>query len=515
MAVTAVLMKRVFMNFRKYDIPNEINVRMKATHFNFVNKNSVSYTTDAVTNGAKSWVSPYQKPKLVGHDKTRDPIGRIIDYRIVTSDAVDEPPDYLELVAKITDSSSIEKVLDGRYSTVSVGSRSSRVLCSECGQNIIKDGLCEHKKGTRNEQGKRIHWVIDQIDYVESSFVNEPADEYAGIDAVDLGTGWISYKDFLDNRETILTELKLEDSYMDVNKLTYKARTNLPDSAFCYVVSKDGKKVRKFPAHDAAHVRNGLAKIATADELSESAKRKILAGLKRRAKRFEISVNEDFLATDAIEYIDSIGATEGLNEAWTPEEIESVDKLFNTDPDFDVIPENNDSTEDTQEDQTVEPEKMKKDELVSAYKKLQEDYNTNIEAKDAKIKDLEDKTSELSTILVEREDEINKYLDQVADLDKQLRDSLIANLVDLKTPDTKEDAEAMSSKYQSRSLESLKDCLEDLRLESNSTNVESENKVEDPTTHENSDSSNQNNTEEKTNDPWAVFSQDNRQVEVI
>lgn len=512
MAVTAALTKRAFMNFRKYNIPNEINVRMKATHFNFVNKNSVYYTTDAVTNGAKSWVSPYQKPKLVGHDKTRDPIGRIVDFRIVNSDAVDEPPDYVELTAKITDSSAIEKVLDGRYSTVSVGSRSSRVLCSECGQNIIQDGLCEHKKGTRNDKGKRIHWVIDQIDYVESSFVNEPADEYASVDAVDLGTGWIPYKDFLDNRETIL--MQLEDSYMDVNKLTYKARANLPDSAFCYVVSTDGTKVRKFPAHDAAHVRNGLAKIATA-ELPESAKRKILGGLKRRAKRFEVSVNEDFLATDAIEYINGIDATEGLNEPWTPEEVEAVDKLFAADPNFDELPENTDSTEEKKEDQAVEPEKMKKDELVDAYKKLQEDYNNTVEANAAKIKDLEDKNEELSTILVEREDEVNKYLDQVADLDKQLRDSLVANIVDLKKPDTKEDAEAVASKYQSRSLESLKDCLEDLRLENNSTSVESEDKVEDPTTHENSDKNDQNNTEEKTDDPWAVFSQDNRQVEVI
>jgi len=463
MAVAAVLTKRAFMNFRKYNIPNEINVRMKATHFNFVNKNSVYYTTDAVTNGAKSWVSPYQKPKLVGHDKTRDPIGRIVDFRIVNSDAVDEPPDYVELTAKITDSSAIEKVLDGRYSTVSVGSRSSRVLCSECGQNIIQDGLCEHKKGTMNDNGKRIHWIIDQINYIESSFVNEPADEYASIDAVDLGTGWIPYKDFLDNRENILIELQLEDSYMNVNKLTCKARTNLPDSAFCYVVSTDGQKIRKFPAHDAAHIRNGLAKIATA-ELSESAKRKIIGGLKRRAKRFEVSVNEDFLAADSVEYIDGVDAIEGLNEAWTPEEIEAVDKLFTTDPNFDELPENNDSTEETETDQTVEPEKMKKDELVGAYKKLQEDYNTNVEANAAKIKDLEDKNKELSTILVEREDEVNKYLDQV---------------------------------------------------ENNSTSVESEHKVEDPTTHENSDKNDQNNTEEKTNDPWAVFSQDNRQVEVI
>lgn len=501
-------------------LPNEIKVRMKATHFNFVNKNNVYYTSDAVANGAKSWLSPYQKPKLVGHDKTKDPIGRIIDYKIINSDAVDEPPDYIELTASITDKSAIEKVLDGRYATVSVGSRSSRVLCSECGQNIINDGLCEHKKGSVADNGKRVHWIIDQIDYIESSFVNEPADEYAGVDAVDIGTGWIPYKNFLDDREKLLNSIKLEDCYMEDKKLTYKARENLPDSAFCYVVSAEGKKVRKFPAHDAAHVRNGLARLPQA-KLEESAKRKILSCLKRRAKRFGISVGEASknVTADAIEYLDSVGLTEGLNEAWTHEEIQAVDQFFSENPNFDdLVEENSAETNEDQTEKTIEPEKLKKDELVDAYKKLQQDYNTLVDSNATTIKELEDKNEELSTILREREDEVNKYLDQVAFLDKQLKDSIIGNIIDLKKPDTKEDSAEIAKKCEGRSLESLKDSLEDLRLENNTNFVELDNKIIDPTTLENSDSTNssdQNNTDEKNTDPWAVFSQDNRQLEVL
>ena len=68
----------------KTNIPDSIDVKIKATHFEpFINKNAVKYTENAIKNGYKSWTYPFNKPQLVGHDKTSSPIGRIIDSEII------------------------------------------------------------------------------------------------------------------------------------------------------------------------------------------------------------------------------------------------------------------------------------------------------------------------------------------------------------------------------------------------------------------------------------------------
>ncbi len=72
-------------------------------------------------------------------------------------------------------------------------------------------------------------------------------------------------------------------------KLSTGKRNALPDSAFCYVRTVNGTKVRKFPAQDASHTRNGLARLSQSN-LSSSEKAKVKACLSRRAKRYGIKV---------------------------------------------------------------------------------------------------------------------------------------------------------------------------------------------------------------------------------
>jgi len=54
----------------------------------------------------------------------------------------------------------------------------------------------------------------------------------------------------------------LDDSLLVAQVLTTKVRKTLTDSDFAVVQNIDGKKVRKFPIHDEAHVRNALARLA-------------------------------------------------------------------------------------------------------------------------------------------------------------------------------------------------------------------------------------------------------------
>jgi hypothetical protein len=67
-------------------------------------------------------------------------------------------------------------------------------------------------------------------------------------------------------------------------KLSYAERKHLPSGAFC---GPD----RSFPAHDAAHVRNGLARLKQS-KFSPAIKARILACLRRRAKKYGIEVSE-------------------------------------------------------------------------------------------------------------------------------------------------------------------------------------------------------------------------------
>lgn len=501
-------------------IPRSIRAKIKATHFNdFINRNALNYTVKAVNDGASSWVKPFLKPQLVGHDKQKDPIGRITDYRIARSETAEEPTDYIELTATINDSASIEKVLDGRFNTVSVGSRSARVLCSECNQNIIEDGLCEHKKGTFNSKGNRIHWKIDQIDYVECSFVNEPADDYAGIDQIDIGFGFVPYKDFLDNQESLLTEAtNAEVNKMNDAVLSATTRNKLSDSSFCYVAGSGDNKVRKFPAHDAAHVRNGLARLSQAT-LSDKLKGKILACLKRRAKRFGVQVTKDEVFTeDMVTYINSLDPLFKIHEDFSEAEQVEVNEFFNANPEIDQLPEP--KTEPAQTDQVtteIDPEKMKKDELLVAFKTLQEKSKTDLETADSKITTLEKQLADNGTILSSREDEVNRYIDQLASTEKKLRDAIINNILDLKKSDTTEDRATATTKLESRQLQSLVDTLADLRIEIITTTdntVENKDQVIDPTQVAAGGNQTPAAPVSTKKDPWSIFGQDNRLAEV-
>lgn len=88
---------------------------------------------------------------------------------------------------------------------------------------------------------------------------------------------------------------------VDLKKLATKEINNLPDSAFA-IILPGGKKdktgrttprsLRKFPIHDAAHVRNALARLPQSNltpKQKAQARKKIVAA----AKKFKIKVTEE------------------------------------------------------------------------------------------------------------------------------------------------------------------------------------------------------------------------------
>lgn len=298
-----------------------IDIEIAAAHLDYVNGNAFLYKTSAAKNGVSTWTKPFNKPQLVNHDKNCDPLGRIIDAKVLNDSTMEnEPPDFVKLTVRISNNDAIEKILKGLYNTVSVGSKTTRVRCSVCDQVLTEEGLCEHEKGS-TEDGQVVYWIIDEIQYKEDSFVNMPADPYSKILRINIGNGWLLYKDFLDNQDILISELNTEDGLMNIKdaKLSTAARKKLSDSAFC-------GPGRSFPAHDKAHVSAGL-RLLNRSDFSESTKAKIKACLYRKGKAYGITPSdEEYEQTPNI-------LTYRIGEDFTDEEVKTITDLFNANPD--------------------------------------------------------------------------------------------------------------------------------------------------------------------------------------
>lgn len=188
------------------------------------------YFKDKVAQAAQTFLRPYRKPVLRHHDDDdkKDAIGRVIraDY-VDTCGATVQGPEraglsrfgdltqprireayfnflmdnylldpefqgtgYIKGALDITDKKAIEKVMDERYLTLSVGFDSNSRRCSFCGHDWVRHGHpCEHMPGSV-EDGLPILHLMGDLHYKEVSFVNFPADTGAqvtkiGTDAID------------------------------------------------------------------------------------------------------------------------------------------------------------------------------------------------------------------------------------------------------------------------------------------------------------------------------------------
>ena len=123
-----------------------------------------------------SWTVPYEKPVLTHHNTHEgEPIGRVKSARFVSAGQFGKP--CVELTLEISDKEAIEKVKDGRYVTVSIGTTAKSVLCSICGTDLVEEGIfgCEHTRGQTYDD-RLCYWVVKDISNEEVSFVNSPAD---------------------------------------------------------------------------------------------------------------------------------------------------------------------------------------------------------------------------------------------------------------------------------------------------------------------------------------------------
>ena len=165
----------------KNNIPNKIIVVLEATHTG-VNKNHVEYTMNSLETSASTWTKDFEKPVLLNHNVYSDPLGRVKNAKYRQS-IMDSNKYCIELTVEITNKDAIERFLDGRYKTFSIGGSTDSATCSVCGKDVAKDGWCGHSRG-RMYDNKKCYWTFGEMSYDEISVVNTPADPNA--QAIDI-----------------------------------------------------------------------------------------------------------------------------------------------------------------------------------------------------------------------------------------------------------------------------------------------------------------------------------------
>ena len=144
-------------------------------NYNFYGENELEKSLD-------SWITPYPKPIIINHDVNSDPIGRVIGAKM------DREPNgiaFVRLQAAITDPVAIQRVMDKRYLTGSVGGKAEEAVCSVCGVDwaapMKRSGApCSHSRG-ESYKGKVAMLEMRNIGFKEYSFVNVPADSNSTI----------------------------------------------------------------------------------------------------------------------------------------------------------------------------------------------------------------------------------------------------------------------------------------------------------------------------------------------
>jgi hypothetical protein len=244
-------------------------VKMEASHAATLNLNHRYYIPSRMAEGVSTFRLNEKPTKLLKHhDPDSDPVGVIRGARFVPTipDDLTDNPDvttlmsssspikaqlksmrnlmragildredwrglgYIELVGEIMDPTTITQIQDGRFDAVSTNFKSpGQVHCSICGQNIIKDGYCDHEYGENYEDELEDGFKFPAMlipgvhKYMEASFITFEGDPLVSVEVMDTTNE--------DNNKTIcLAENWKEDLQADNLTFEFKDSVNKEDT---------------------------------------------------------------------------------------------------------------------------------------------------------------------------------------------------------------------------------------------------------------------------------------------
>lgn len=426
---------------KDYSLICEVN----ASHAGTLINNRV-YPPQFMKKGARTWTHPYRKPVLTNHDDNQDPIGRIIKAKYVKTPLGEKSDDYipilkgsdgygyLRLTAKVTDPAAIQKIIDGRYETVSVRMSTSHALCSICNVDWGIDGPCEHTPGQMYDK-KLAYITTGDLSYRELSFVNLPADEFAGVKEAMLRENDSSLLKSVDmtiyannNEEKVLSSLSSGD---DVNLYSMLDDGNEEgEDVVLYLLDKSSKTQKS----------NNKEEEVKLEELTKDQLR-------------DLGVTKE-LITEEVAKIRKEDAKKAKTEC------EEIVKKLSEDckKSTDELKKSLEAVVKTKDELTTSNETLQK--TCSTFKKDSESCSKKLTAVNDELSKKDEDRKRVLDENIKINTELHKMIaERLYDLKKTLRKP---DVVDIKTPD---DRNKKVEEFAQRSIDSLKDQVSDLLLE--------------------------------------------------
>mgnify|MGYP006291665523 CR=1 FL=1 len=378
--------------------------KIEAIH-NGLTRNKTFYLSDKLRgtehemSGIHSWTHPYEKPVLKNHDLDTEPLGRVERAYFVQSSEKLAKKSAVVVIPRITDPVAIEKFLDGRYQTVSIGANTDSVVCSVCGTDLLNEEFCGHQRGETYD-GVEAHWIIGEVWFDEISVVNQPSDIYAGV--TDVG------------------ELAVAEFYMEDTAATNESVVDLSSN----------KSVSVNEAFNSSSLINNNIPSPNTEESDEGKEDNDLPEDKNKAPQ-----NEEENGVNEQEEVEN--QEEGAQE---PE-------VDNENPEVDNEDEpSEDNQESAEDDIVVQALKEKLQRVQKELKQLKEDYD-----------ELEENFNTVKTENVALTEQIEEYGGKIhRTLAEEVVDAKIALGMDI------EDKEEAVSEHMTRSSEILEASLDDL-----------------------------------------------------
>lgn len=364
--------------------------------------------------GVYSWTHPYAKPVIYNHDTNTAATGRVEQAAYTEYTQAGKPG--IIIIPKITDPDAIQALKDGRLLTVSVGATTDSIICSITGKDIMKEGFTGYEKGQYYD-GKLCEWIIGDIWFDEVSWVNVPADQTAQV--VDLQTSV-----FLDTP----SQEGVKESATRSLQETFGVPQGVPI------------------------VVPGLQEETDNNTIAENARQEESEGMDKAEKDV---IEEEILKHQQVE--EEASETEDKEKVSDEEEVETEETEVDPEQESEELSKETEDTEkDPEEDEAKEDEAEEQEEEDKVAPKTAEGISS-------------EKYSEL---LVE-----NAGLKSQNDaLIKELKENYIQGIM-AKTNIRDEVKESFTSKLSERTLDSLRDKLNDLMEEESLSVTVKEEKV--------------------------------------
>lgn len=450
-------------------------------------KNYRFYTGKVLEGATPSWTDPFPRPILVNHDLKTEPRGRIAAARFTEANAGKKAGIILQAV--VSDPDAVNKVLDGRYLTGSVGATAHEAFCSICNRALGTTGPCKHERG-RVYEGKLAYWnIAEGMVFHEYSFVNAPGDTESVITKISMGEN-IEPQAFLVDEEfdavSYISEAdqNIERQIEKINGVKPKEYLFLSD-----IVSKNDKNVtntqetltipeEKSPSFDAPE--HTTSEFNMTEEqlrvLVESILKDSTKDLANEADESDEEViEEEASETETSNEEEENTTAEAAEE--TAEGAENDDELVGTeaeeaeenvsDPVEESSDEPSDSPDDDEADDSAGVESSRDEEEV-------EESDTSVAEEEESVNDSEADGQETEESVETEEEEEEEVVEEAEEIDQEAvvlklvqefleRKDLVSKIaeakVTLKLADSVEDVE---SKLEGRSTESLRETLSDL-----------------------------------------------------